>query len=108
MTAKLAVRVQPGARRSSLLERLASGEYKLAVTAPPEDGRANEAVVELLAELLSVKRRQVSVARGLSSRIKQIDIEGLETAEAERRMQAHLAQGASSSKRKPNQPPKAE
>lgn len=95
MTGRLAVRVQPGARRSHLLERLASGEYKLAVTAPPEDGRANEAVVELLADLLAVKRRQVSVARGLSSRIKQIDIEGLETAEAERRLQAHLGQGGS-------------
>ena len=90
MTVKLAVRVQPGARRSGLLERLASGEWKLAVTAPPEDGRANEAVVELLAELLAVKRHQVSVVRGHSSRQKQVEVAGLESDAAESRLQAKI------------------
>ncbi len=80
------MRVQPGARRTALLGRLESGEWKLAVNAPPEDGRANDAVVELLAELLGLKRRQVSVARGLSSRGKQIEIEGLSGAQAEERL----------------------
>ena len=91
--ARLAVRVQPGARREALLGRLGSGEWKLAVTAPPEDGRANDAVVELLAELLGLKRRQVSVARGLSSRSKQIEVEGLGEAEAEERLTAALGPG---------------
>ena len=90
MTARIAVRVQPGARREALLARLASGEWKVAVTSPPAGGRANDAVVELLAELLGVKRRQVSVTRGLSSRAKQIEIEGLEADEAERRLAASL------------------
>lgn len=97
MSAQLAVRVQPGARRNRLLERLASGEWKLAVTAPPEDGRANEAVVELLAGLLDVKRHQVSVARGQSSRNKLIEVAGLQTAEAERRLQAHHAKSGAGS-----------
>jgi uncharacterized protein (TIGR00251 family) len=91
--ARLSVRVQPGARRTALAGRLESGEWKLAVSAPPEDGRANDAVVELLAELLGVKRRQVSVARGHSSRGKQVEIEGLSDAEAERRLAAALAPG---------------
>ena len=91
--ARLSVRVQPGARRVALVGRLESGEWKLAVTAPPEDGRANDAVVELLAELLGVKRRQVSVARGHSSRGKQVEIEGLGDAEAERRLAAALGAG---------------
>ena len=86
--ARLAVRVQPGARRTALLGRLETGEWKLAVNAPPEDGRANDAVVELVAALLEVKRRQVSVARGASSRAKQVEVSGLDTAEAERRMAA--------------------
>jgi len=90
--AHLAVRVQPGARRDALLARLATGEWKLAVGAPPADGRANEAVVELLSGLLGVKRRQVTVARGLASRAKQVEIEGLSTADAERRLAAALPQ----------------
>jgi len=89
--ARIAVRVQPGARRNALVERLANGAWKVAVTAPPEGGRANEAVVELLAGLLGVKRRQVEVARGASSRAKTIDVTGLETDEAERRLTAALA-----------------
>ena len=90
MSAQLSVRVQPGARRNALVDRLASGEWKLAVTAPPEDGRANEAVVELMAELLGVKRRQVTVARGASSRSKSIAVEGLDAAVAEARLTAEL------------------
>lgn len=90
MSAQVPVRVQPGARRNALTGRLASGEWKLAVTAPPEDGRANDAVVELMAELLGVKRRQVSVARGHSSRGKTLTVEGIEAAAAEARLAAEL------------------
>ncbi len=89
-TARVAVRVQPGARRNALLDRLATGEWTLAVTAPPEDGRANEAVVELVADLLGVKRREVQVARGASSRAKTIEVAGLDADEAERRLAAAL------------------
>jgi len=88
---RLALRVQPGAKRSALLARLASGEWKVAVSAPPLEGRANEAVVELLSELLGVKRRQVVVTRGASSRNKQVEVEGLDEAEAEARLAAALA-----------------
>lgn len=90
MSARIAVRVQPGARRSALLGRLASGEWKLAVTAPPEDGRANDAVVELLCGLLGVKRREVRLERGASSRSKVFGADGLDDAEAARRLAAVL------------------
>lgn len=88
---KLALRVQPGARRDALLARLAGGEWKVAVTAPPLEGRANEAVVELLSGLLGVPRRQLRVARGASSRAKLIEVEGLSEAEATARLAAALA-----------------
>ena len=88
---RLPVRVQPGAKRGGLLGRLASGEWKLAVTAPPVEGRANEAVVELLSELLGVSRRQLRVARGAASRGKWIEVEGLTEAEVSRRLAAALA-----------------
>jgi uncharacterized protein (TIGR00251 family) len=90
MNVKIAIRVQPGARRDALLERLASGEWKLAVSAPPEDGRANDAVVDLMAELLGVKRRQVTVARGTSSRTKLIEVAELDADTAEQRLAAAL------------------
>jgi len=60
------------------------------VNAPPEGGRANEAVVELVAELLGVKPRQVELKRGASSRSKTLEVAGLEAGEAERRLAAAL------------------
>ena len=88
--ARIAVRVQPGARRDALLGRLGTGEWKLAVVAPPEAGRANDAVVELVADLLGVKRRQVTVARGSSARAKVIEVTGVDADEAGRRLAAAL------------------
>ena len=88
---RLSLRVQPGARRTALLGRLSNGDWKVAVAAPPIDGRANEAVVELMSELLGLKRRQVAVARGTSSRDKLIEIEGLRESEANARLEAALA-----------------
>jgi len=88
---KLALRVQPNARRNALLGRLPSGEWKVAVAAPPVEGRANEAVAELVSTLLGVKRRQVVVARGASSRSKLVQVEGLSEAVAHARLEAALA-----------------
>ncbi len=90
MTARLAVRVHPGARRAGLAGWREDGALKLAVAAPPEGGRANEAVVELIADTLGVARRQVTVARGGSSRSKTVEIEGLDEAEVRRRVDAAL------------------
>ena len=85
--------VQPGARRNALVDRLAGGEWKLAVTAPPTGGRANEAVLELVSELLGIKQRQVALTRGASSRRKTVEVDGLDAAEAERRLSAALGKG---------------
>ncbi len=90
MSARLAVRVHPGARRPGLAGWMDDGTLKVAVAAPPEGGRANAAVVALLAAALGVPRRQVSVARGASSRGKTIEIDGLDGAEVRRRLDAAL------------------
>jgi uncharacterized protein (TIGR00251 family) len=91
---RLAIRVQPSARRAGLVGRLADGTLKVAVTAPPEDGRANAAVGELMAELLGLKARQVRVVKGMSSRSKTIEIDGLDEVEAQARLAAALAAAA--------------
>ena len=86
MTARLSVRVHPGARRSAIRGWLADGALKLEVTALPEAGRANQAVCDLIAEAVRVGKRQVTVARGETSRSKQIEVEGIETVELKRRI----------------------
>jgi len=68
----------------------------VAVASPPVEGRANEAVVRLLGELLGVPRRQVKVARGAASRGKLVEVEGLTASEAEARLAAALESGVAS------------
>jgi uncharacterized protein (TIGR00251 family) len=82
---RVRVRVSPGARRGGVTGRV--GEvWKLRVAAPAEGGRANEAVVRLLADTMDVPRRSVSLVSGHTARDKVVELEGLEAAEVERRL----------------------
>jgi uncharacterized protein (TIGR00251 family) len=81
-TVTFAVRVQPRARRNAVVGRVGDA-LKVSVTAPPEDGRANEAVVELLAETFGVKRRQVEIVSGATSRDKVVRVSGVTRASLE-------------------------
>jgi uncharacterized protein (TIGR00251 family) len=72
----LPVRAQPGARKAGVLGEHA-GALKLGVTAPPQDGRANEAVVALVRELLGLKRSQVELIAGLKDRNKKLLVRGV-------------------------------
>ncbi len=74
--------VQPRASRAKL-GPMHDGRLKVAVTAPPVDGEANAAVIELLAKALGVPRRAVEVVAGASSRRKTVRIEGVEPAALE-------------------------
>jgi uncharacterized protein (TIGR00251 family) len=78
--ALLSVRAQPGAKRNAVLGEQA-GALKVAVTAPPQDGRANEALVEVLREWLGVRRSQVELAAGATSRNKTVLLRRLTTKE---------------------------
>ena len=83
----LLVRAQPGARKAGVLgER--NGALKVAVTAPPEGGRANKALVEILTEALGLKRSQVELIGGQTSRDKRFLIRDVGKAELERRLGA--------------------
>ena len=74
------VRAQPGARKAGVLGEQA-GALKLAVTAPPEDGRANAAMVELLRELLGLKRSQVELHSGATGRNKKFHVRNVPKAD---------------------------
>lgn len=76
----LAVKVQPRASRNALAG-LHGNELKVAVTAPPVDSAANQAVVEFLAETLDLPHRAVTLVRGPTSRHKIFRLDGI-TAEA--------------------------
>ena len=77
----LTVRVQPGAPQSRLKGWRADGVLSLMVRAAPEKGRANRAVLELLADALGIDARRMTVERGQSSRDKAIAIEGVSARE---------------------------
>ena len=84
------LRVQPRARRTAL--ESAEGRLKAAVTAAPEDGRANDAVIALLAESWRLPRSSFDIVKGGSARIKTVSVAGEPAALAERIaqwMQAH-------------------
>ena len=87
---RLRVRVSPGSRRAQVAGRV--GEvWKLRVTAPAEGGRANDAVVRLLAEAVNVPRRRVSLVAGQTAREKVVQLDGVEAAEVERRLEGRSA-----------------
>jgi uncharacterized protein YggU (UPF0235/DUF167 family) len=67
--------------------------WKVRVAAAPEDGKANDAVVRLLADTLSLPARDVQVVSGRASRDKIVALEGLEPAEIERRLAQASAVG---------------
>lgn len=71
----LAVRAQPGARKNAVGGEH-GGALKVAVTAPPEDGRANAAIIELLRDWFGLKRSEMELAGGATNRNKQILIRG--------------------------------
>lgn len=70
-----AVKVQPRARRNAIVGELGDA-LKIALTAPPVDGRANEACVEFFAGLLGLPRSSITIASGQSSRNKVVQITG--------------------------------
>ncbi len=87
--ATFAIRVQPRASRNAVAGEMGDA-LKLALTAPPVEGKANEACVEFLANLLKVPRSSVTIASGESSRNKVIRITGLSAGQVEQRLLEHL------------------
>ena len=71
-----AVKVHPRAKKNAITGEVGD-ELKLALTAPPVDGKANEACIEFFAKLLKVPRSSVTIAAGQTSRNKVIRVAGL-------------------------------
>jgi uncharacterized protein (TIGR00251 family) len=92
VSTRLNLRVSPGAARSAVVGRHGRG-WKVRVAAAPEGGKANDAVVRLLADALRVRSQDVAIVSGHGSRDKIVALEGMDTDEIERRLAEASAAG---------------
>jgi uncharacterized protein (TIGR00251 family) len=89
-----AVKVQPRARKNAITGEVGDA-LKVALTAPPVDGKANAACLEFFADLLKVSRSSVTIASGQSSRRKVIRVAGLSSLELRNRLEVWTRTGVS-------------
>lgn len=81
----LPVRAQPGAKRDAIIGEY-GGELKVAVSQPPEKGKANVRIVDVLCEELSLRKSQVELVAGETSRSKKFVITGVSLEELQQRL----------------------
>lgn len=80
-----AVKVHPRAKKNAITGEVGD-ELKLALTAPPVEGKANQACIEFLADVLKVPRSSITIAAGQTSRKKVIRVAGLAAEEVRQRL----------------------
>ena len=77
---EIKVRVLPRSSRTEIIG-FEDGTYKVKLTAPPVEGKANKALIELLAERLGVGKGRLEIVSGSRSRMKTVRIDGLSAEE---------------------------
>lgn len=87
--ATFSVRVHPRTKKNAITGALGDS-LKLSLTAPPSEGRANQACIEFLAEVLRVPRSSVTIAAGQTSRNKVVRVSGLSASAVAERLAAAL------------------
>ncbi len=85
MSSRLQLRVSPGASSPGIVGRYGAA-WKVRVTQAPEDGKANAAVVRLLAHTLALSAKDVEIVSGHTSRDKTVALAGIDQDEIERRL----------------------
>ena len=88
---ELEVKVQPRASRNQI-GKVEEGRLKIKVTVPPEGGKANQKVVELLSKALKVPKSNIEIVRGETSRIKLVRIEGTSLATLQEKLRVEVAE----------------
>ena len=83
--ATFVVKVHPRAKKNAITGTVGDA-IKLALTAPPIEGRANEACIEFFAKFLNVPRSSITIAAGQTSRRKVIRVAGLSAQELRKRL----------------------
>jgi len=83
---RLKLRVTPRSRADEIVGLTDEGVLQIRVTAAPQDGEANQAVLRLLSRALGIPRNAVRLKGGAASRDKWVEVDGMEAAEAKRRL----------------------
>ena len=86
---RISVRLQPRSSRDEILgwqKKDAEGALRVCVKAPPVDGAANKALVQLLAKALSIRKSNITLVSGATVRNKIIEVEGLTVDELRNRL----------------------
>jgi uncharacterized protein len=85
-----AIKVHPRARKNAITGTVGDA-LKLALTAPPVEGKANQSVIEFFADLFEIPRSSVTIASGETSRNKVVRISGMSRQVVEERLAGMLA-----------------
>lgn len=84
--AALAIRVTPRARKNEVVEILSDGTVRIRLAAPPTEGKANEALIEFLSDVLEVPRSSIDIVAGQTGRDKLISVLDLDAATVQQRI----------------------
>jgi uncharacterized protein len=74
--AKIKIHVQPGAKQNQI-SGFKEGVLYIRITAPPVEGKANEALIKFLSKQLDISKSRISIDSGQSSRLKLVTVSGL-------------------------------
>jgi len=84
--ALLSLHIQPGAKKTEVAG-LYGEALKIRLAAPPVDGKANDCLIDFLAEVLGVAKRRVELVSGASSRAKRVRVQGVDSMLVRERLQ---------------------
>jgi uncharacterized protein (TIGR00251 family) len=88
ISARITVRLQPRASRDEVLGWNEEGVLRVRVKAPPVDGAANVALVQLLAKVIGVSKGKITLVSGATARNKIVEIQGVTNEELKKRLTA--------------------
>ena len=86
----LSVRVHPRAWKNQVTQILPDGTVKISLTAPPVEGKANQALINFLSQILDISRDHLTILAGASARNKLVSVSGLAPAELIKRLENAL------------------
>jgi uncharacterized protein (TIGR00251 family) len=89
--AALAIRVTPRARKNEIVEVLSDGTVKGHRTAPPVEGKANEALIKYLSEVLDIPMSQLEIVAGATGRDKLISVMEMDAATLHRKIVENIS-----------------
>jgi uncharacterized protein len=89
--AALALRVMPRASKNEIVEVLSDGTVKIHLTAPPVEGKANEALLIFLAKILDVPVSRINIVAGVGGRNKLISVAGMDAVILRKKIMEHIS-----------------